>query len=76
MAKPTKKEDINFEESIRNYGNKIEHIEGFAAAVRRLPGMYIGAIGNRGWLSCIREIFQNSVDEMVREESPCHYVKI
>lgn len=76
MAKPTKKEDINFEESIRNYGNKIEHIETFVAAVRRLPGMYIGAIGNKGWLSCIREIFQNSIDEMVREESPCHYVKI
>ena len=76
MTKPTKNENINFEESIRNYGNKIEHIETFVAAVRRLPGMYIGAIGNKGWLSCIREIFQNSIDEMVRDESPCHFVKI
>ena len=38
VNKPTKNENINFEESIRNYGNKIEHIETFVAAVRRLPG--------------------------------------
>ena len=30
----------NFEESIRNYGDKIEHIDSFAEAVRRLPGKY------------------------------------
>lgn len=76
MAKLPKNEAIDFEESIRNYGDKIEHIETFVAAVRKLPGMYIGALGKVGWKSCIREIFQNAVDEMIREESPCHYVKI
>ena len=35
----SKKEIQNdFEESIRNYGDKIEHIDTFAEAVRRLPG--------------------------------------
>ena len=38
--------------------------------------MYIGAKGNVGWKACIREIFQNAIDEMIRKESPCHYVKI
>ena len=76
MAKLPKDNIIDFEESIRNYGSKIEHIETFVAAVRKLPGMYIGALGNTGWKSCIREIFQNAIDEMIRKESPCHYVKL
>lgn len=71
------KEDINsFEESIKSYGNKIEHIDSFVEAVRRFPGMYIGSKGNTGWKACIREIFQNAVDEMIRKESPCHYVRL
>lgn len=76
MPKLPKNETIDFEESIRSYGDKIEHIETFVAAVRKLPGMYIGALGNTGWKSCIREIFQNAIDEMIRDESPCHYVRI
>lgn len=38
--------------------------------------MYIGSKGNVGWKACIREIFQNAVDEAIRKESPCHYVSI
>lgn len=77
MAKlPQDNTMVNFEESIKNYGDKIEHIETFVEAVRRFPGMYIGSKGNVGWKACIREIFQNAVDEMIRKESPCHYVKI
>ena len=66
----------DFEESIKSYGNKIEHIDSFVEAVRRFPGMYIGSRGNTGWKACIREIFQNAVDEIIRKESPCHYVKL
>lgn len=76
MAKLPKEQEINFEESIRNYGNKIEHIDTFVEAVRRFPGMYIGSKGRVGWKACIREIFQNAVDEIIRKESPCHYVRI
>lgn len=77
MAKQQTTNDNNsFEESIKNYGKKIEHIDSFTEAVRRFPGMYIGSKGNIGWKACIREIFQNSVDEMIRKESPCHYVKL
>ena len=76
MRKPPEQETINFEESIRNYGDKIEHIDTFVDAVRRFPGMYIGSKGSVGWKACIREIFQNAIDEVIRKESPCHYVKI
>lgn len=77
MAKPTKNnEATNFEESIRSYGDKIEHIDTFVEAVRRFPGMYIGAKSDTGWKACGREIFQNAVDEIIRVESPCHYVKM
>lgn len=76
MAKTKTNIAENFEENIKNYGQKIEHIESFVDAVRRFPGMYIGAKGNVGWKACIREIFQNAVDEIIRKESPCHYVKI
>lgn len=38
--------------------------------------MYIGSKGTSGWLSSGREIFQNAVDEIIRQNSPAHYVKI
>lgn len=77
MAKVKPTENLNeFEESIKNYGSKIEHIDSFVDAIRRFPGMYIGSRGNTGWKACIREIFQNAVDEAIRKESPCHYVKL
>ena len=37
MAKE-KNQELNFEESIRSYGDKIEHIDTFVEAVRRFPG--------------------------------------
>jgi len=64
-----------FEDSIKNYGDQIKSLT-FVQAVRKLPGMYIGEVGNNGWKSCIREIAQNSFDEAVRPDSPCNYVKI
>jgi len=74
MAKTSK--TINFEENIKNYNESIETIDTFVEAVRKLPGMYIGSKGNIGYLSCIREIFQNSVDECIKKESPCTKVKL
>lgn len=39
MAKNKAAETLNdFEESIKNYGSKIEHIDSFVEAVRRFPG--------------------------------------
>ena len=40
MAKKQQVPEIvnDFEESIKNYGNKIEHIDSFTEAIRRFPG--------------------------------------
>lgn len=61
---------------IKNYGQEIKTIESFITGVRTLPGFYIGAKGNTGWKACIREIFQNAVDESLRKNSPCHYIRV
>ena len=40
MAKKQQTQEIinDFEESIKNYGDKIEHIDSFTEAIRRFPG--------------------------------------
>lgn len=44
MAKQKEIQSNNsFEESIKNYGNKIEHIESFTEAVRKFPGRLLNA---------------------------------
>ena len=45
-----------YEESIKSYGDKIKQLS-FVEAVRHLPGLYIGEIGNGGWnqsLTCMK----------------------
>lgn len=61
----------NFEENIRNYSKQIKTMETYAKAVRETVGQYLGYTGNKGFINMIREIFQNSVDELMKEESPC-----
>lgn len=61
-------------ESIQNYGDQIKTLKDFVEAVRKRPGMYIGYLGNKGFINMIREIFQNSYDELNRDNSPCDSV--
>lgn len=63
-------------ESIKNYSNEIVTIGEFVDAVRQMPGMYIGHRGGRGYLNMIREIFQNSIDQLMRTDSPCDIIYI
>ena len=75
MAKTTNPQmDSKMIENIKNYGNKIKTIESFVEAVRKIPGMYIGATGNPGFINMIREIFQNSIDQLERNDSPCDHI--
>lgn len=53
-------------QSIKEYEDQIVTLGSFAAAVKQVPGMYIGNIGNVGFINMIREVFQNSLDEMMR----------
>lgn len=61
-------------ENIKNYGSHIKTIEDFAEGVRKIPGNYLGDIGNNGWHSCCREIIQNAIDECLRAYSPANHV--
>lgn len=64
------------EENIKNYASQIETIDDFVEVVRKMPGMYIGSRGNKGFLNMVREIFQNSVDELEKEASPCTWINV
>ena len=63
-------------ESIDNYGSRIRTLKDFVTAVRTRPGMYIGPIGNAGFLNMIREIFQNCIDQIMDSESPCNWFSL
>lgn len=67
--------DKNMMESVDNYGNRVKTLKDFVTAVRTRPGMYIGPIGNDGFLNMCREIFQNSIDQIVDQLSPCNWFR-
>lgn len=62
------KEEI---EHIKNYSQEIVTLKSFRDMCRMNVGMYLGGIGNVGFLNMIREVFQNSLDELQKEDSPC-----
>ena len=74
MPKKAQETTQDYKSNIENYIDEFRSYDTFAEAVRHLPGMYIGATGNVGWKACIREIFQNAIDEMIKKESPCNHV--
>lgn len=51
---------------ILNYADEIETLSSFIEHVRLRPGMYIGPIGNDGFINMIREIIQNCFDEIFK----------
>lgn len=63
-------------DNIKNYAKQIKTLETFVEAVRMRPGMYIGSIGNKGFLNMIREIFQNALDELMKPTSPCDKISL
>jgi len=60
-------------ESISNYS--IRTITDFVEAVRKTPGQYIGYLGNKGFINMIREIIQNSFDEVMKTDF-CKYIAV
>lgn len=49
-----------------NKQKPIEFIDDSVEAVRKLPDVYIGALGNAGFKNMVREIVQNSLDEIIK----------
>lgn len=70
MSNNLSKEMIN---TIDNYGTEIKTLKDFVTACRLRPGQFIGPINGPGLLNMMREIFQNSLDQMVSTSSPCNW---
>lgn len=66
----------NFDKNIQDYGNSIKTMKNFVEAVRKNPGMHIGGTGNVAFVNMFREIFSNSIDELVKKKSPCDWIKV
>ena len=71
MAKELSKEQID---AIKNYSKEIQTLKDFVTACRKNPGLWIAAKGNRGFLSMIREIYQNGIDQILDPTSPADYI--
>lgn len=78
MAKKQAQQQLSTEmiENINEYSNRISTLEDFVKAVRQMPGYHCGAIGNKGFLNLIREIFQNSIDQVTDPSSPGTFVEL
>jgi DNA gyrase subunit B len=78
MAKKVVNNNLNAEmiENIDNYAERINTIEDFVKVVRQSPGYQCGAIGNHGFLNLIREIAQNSIDQVADPSSPGTWVSL
>lgn len=61
----------NMVDNIKNYSKQIKTMASYTDAVRETVGQYLGYKGNKGFINMIREIFQNSVDELMKDTSPC-----
>lgn len=60
--------------AIDNYGDRIVTVEDPVIIVRKRPGMYGGGIGNSGFLTLIREAYQNATDQVLDPSSPANYI--
>ena len=54
-----KEQTVNKQKDIKILDSEVD-------AVRKLPDVYIGALGNHGFLNMFREIVQNSLDEIMK----------
>lgn len=70
MATQLTKEQI---EAVNNYSKSIQTLKDHVTAVRQMPSMYISGVSSNGYLSMIREVFQNAIDQIIMEESPANW---
>ena len=70
MSTSTKNMSQSMIENIQNYADQIITLEDFVTGVRQNLGMWIGRKGNFGFINMTREILQNSLDEVNKDESP------
>lgn len=72
-----KEKELTLEEKrIREYASLIQTFTVFSDAVRQNPGQFIGYLRNKGFKNMYREVYQNAIDELIKESSPCNKVKV
>lgn len=60
-------------QAIDSYGDRIKTLKDFVTAVRLRYGMYLGEGSDQGFENMMREIIQNSIDQLVDPQSPCNW---
>ena len=55
-------------DAIDNYGSSIKTLKDFVSICRKRPGYQLGGVSNRGFLNMMREIFQNSIDQLMEKD--------
>ena len=72
-----KKEQPSLEERAKNYGSEIQQISDFVAQVRQTPDVFIGKVKeNAAFITMTREIFQNSIDEILKGNAFSPLIKV
>lgn len=66
--------EIDYKKNINEYQKSIKTMKSFVEAVRHNPTEFVGYKGKKGHLNCFREIFQNSLDELIKDDSPCDHI--
>ena len=62
--------------AIDSYGDEIYSAKDSLDGIRHAWPMYIGSGGKNGFLVLVREIFDNSVDQMLDKDFPCNHVLV
>lgn len=68
--------DKKMQENIKNYKNQFKSLETFVEGCRLRHAMYIGGTKSRAFKNMVKEIVQNGVDEMVKQDSPGSVVNV
>ena len=72
-----KKKELSLEERAKNYGSEIQQISDFVAQVRQTPDVFIGKVKeNAAFITMTREIFQNSIDEILKGNAFSPVIKV
>ena len=62
--------------AINSYGDQIVTMKNDMEAIKQTFSMYIGGKGNHGYLTLVREIYDNAIDQLIDSTSPCNWISV
>lgn len=63
-------------QAIHDYGKEIYSAKNDMEAIRLTIGFMIGSKGNHGYLTLVREIYDNAIDQMLDKVYPCTHITV